>query len=278
MLAMYEYAKIGGIQFGENGIFRIEAENQKGAYKYQENQYKDAMLTNGYEALEDMLVFLNANRTDYTTWNTSTEAERSRALFINTAADFRMAYSKYVTRHTFEMLRTIIEDVETFAILPLIGDDQYDALKTAVAGATPLTAAARRLLKVIQKAVAAFTVKEAMQKMWLQVDGSKLVQLERLEPQSYEKDSPPGSNVISLQLYQQDVWANRLLSNIIRILNTHADDYPIYTAYLEELAEAEEAEEENIFDTCERCGYYHYRCQCGSSEYSEPTSKGIVRL
>lgn len=280
MLAMYEYAKIGSIQFGENGIFRIEGENMKGAYKYQENQYKEAMLHNGYEAIEDMLIFLNTNRADYTTWDVSDEAARSRELFINTAAEFRLAYSKHITRYTFEMLRGIVEDVQLFAIRPLIGEDEYEALKTAIAGTDPLTAPQKALLKVIQKAVAAFTVKEAVQKMWLRIEGNKLVQSEHLEPQSYEKDSPPGANVISLQLYQQDVWANRLLSNITRVLEATPDDYPLYTAYAEALAEAAAAEEESeaCSELCERCGHYGYCDGCRTSGYSEPTSKGIVRL
>lgn len=275
-LAMYEYAKIGGIQFSEAGIMRVETENSKSAYKYQENQYKQYMLTAGYEAIEQMLMFLNDNRADYTTWRDSDEGERSRSSFLNYAADFRLVQGKGISRYTFDILRPIMEDIETFAILPLIGDEQFDALKTAIAGTAAISATDKQLIAAIQRAVAAFALKEATQKLLVQTDGNNIVQTEALEPQSYNKTSPPSTQVISLSLYQQDVWANRLISNILRILVAGGNDYPLYVAFKEAEAEALAAEEEAENTDAERDGDFYQLWQ--ENSYTAPTSRGAVNL
>ena len=69
MLGLYEYSKVGGIMFDESGIHRTENEYQKSAYKYQENEYRNWMLNNGYTAIELMLNFLEAS------WNVSNDSE-----------------------------------------------------------------------------------------------------------------------------------------------------------------------------------------------------------
>lgn len=276
-LAMYEYAHIGGIQVSESGFIRVETENSKSAFKYQENQYKKAMLTAGYEAIEQLLIFLNANRTDYTTWRDSPEGERSRSSFLNYAADFRLVQGKGISRYTFDILRPIMEDIETFAILPLIGDEQFAALKTAIAGTSAISATDKQLIAAIQRAVAAFALKEATQKLLVQTDGNNIVQTEGLEPQSYNKTSPPSTQVISLSLYQQDVWANRLISKILRILDAAEPDvYPLYVAFKAAEAEALAAAEEAETTDAERDGdtYHPFVEDC----YSAPTSRGVVSL
>mgnify|MGYP000010387149 CR=1 FL=1 len=275
-LAMYEYAKVGGIQFSEAGIMRAETENMKSAYKYQENQYKDYMLKAGYEAIEQLLIFLNTNRTDYTTWNTSPEAARSRSSFLNYAAEFRLVQGKGIARYTFDILRTTMEDIETFAILPLIGEDQFNALKTAIAGTSAISATDKLLIAAIQRAVAAFTLKEAVQKLLVQIDGMNVVQTEALEPQSYNKTSPPSTPVISLSLYQQDVWGNRLISNILRILDADPDSYPLYVAFKEAEAEAAAEAAETANTDAERDG--NATNLYLENSYDSPTAKGVVNL
>ena len=239
-LTMHEYSKVGGIQFGEAGIFRTESETHKAAYKYQENQYRDYMLEKGWEAIEEMLAFLEANEEDYNPWYASTAYERNKSLLINTAADFRESYSAYVGRYTFELLRPLIEDLEAFAIRPLLGDGQLDAIKAAIL-AKNLTAAQSALLKVLQKAVANFTMREGMKRLLVRIEGTKVVQSERLEPQSYEKAAPPSANALSLPLLQQDAWGNRYISYILKHLTDHIEDFPLFAAHLEEQAAAASA-------------------------------------
>lgn len=228
-LTLHEYAKIGGIQFGESGFIRMENENAKSAYRYQENEYKAYMLENGYNSLEVMLKFLDMHAVDYPTWEGK---EKNRSLFINYASEFRNHYNKQLDRYTFEGLRPLIEDVEYFAIKNSIGDDLYDALKAAIQS-NALTSIQKPLVKLIQKAVANFTIKEGVARNWIQVKGGRVIQMEILAEQGYERQGVPIGGPVSLKLRHHELMADRYINEIIRYLNKHQDDFegwPIPTA------------------------------------------------
>lgn len=283
MLAFYEYAHIGGVQFSEAGIFRVETDEMKSAYKYQENQYKTWMLENGHEALELMLRFLHDNKSDYPLWAASTAFSRHLSLTINYAADFRNLYSHYLSRYTFELIRPAIEDVETFAILPMLGEEQFDRIKAGIP-AGDLTADETTLLSLIQRAVADFAVKEAAERLWVRIEGKNVVQVEGLEPQTYDKYSSPIAGALGIKLRHQELTANRHISRLRKYLDDNSDKFPLYEAYLEALAaaEAEAAEEaECVPSDWPRHPYYaacctnYPDCVCNGSN---STKKGMVNL
>ncbi|HQU51426.1 MAG TPA: hypothetical protein PK643_00360 [Saprospiraceae bacterium] len=271
MLGLHEYSKVGGIMFDESGIHRTENEYQKSAYKYQENEYRNWMLNNGYTAIELMLNFLEANEDDYPIWQASTAYTKNKSLFINTSEAFRDYYSKSISRYTFEMLRPVMEDVEIFAIHSTLGDDQYEELKTAITEKTETTQQTA-LIRVISKAVAYFTIEEALKRHWVQLEGNKIVQKEVLGDQGYIKEGIPSQDKISLSIRHNDEFANRHISYIKKFLADNLADYPTYSAYLDELAAAAAAAEAIIVgeDCCERdeCDNYLTRT----------TRTGVIRL
>jgi hypothetical protein len=233
---MAEYAKIGGIQFGESGMSRVEIEGRAQPYKYQENAYKEYMLNHGWNALETMLIFLEDNRDTYTDW--ATEARpRHRSLFINTAAELRDCYARYTNRYTFESIRPIIQDMEVFFLIPSIGIEQYTALKAVIATNNldePQTEAVARL----SRALAHVSVKEALTRNLVAIKGHTLIQIEMLEPQSYAKESPPTINTVSLAHTQLDEFAQRHLDYAIQYLTDNPTEFPEYAAYAAALAAA----------------------------------------
>lgn len=243
-LTMYEYAALGGIQFGEGGIFRTETESHKSPFKYQEAQYRDSMLQHGYEALEQMQRYLDVNAASFTAWAASTAFSRTRELTINYAADFRDAYSKYISRHTFETLRSLIADVELFALPSTLGQAQYDRIKAGILAAD-LTDDEKALLRLLQRAVANFVVEEGVRRHWVTLDGANVVQISRTSADAIAPRTPAGADALRLNLDQADEFGNRYISQITRWLSTRLADFPLYSAYLDEMAAAEEAEEED---------------------------------
>ncbi len=233
---MAEYAKIGGIQFGESGMFRIEGEGKASTYKYQENAYKDYMLQHGWNALETLLNFLEENRLTYTDW-ASEARPRHRALMINTAAELRDCYARYCNRYTFESIRPLIEDMEIFFIKPGIGPEQFDALK-AVILANNLDATQAEAVARLRRALAHMAVKEALNRNLVEVKGHRLVQVESLEPQSYHKESPPSLANVSAAHTQLDEFAQRHLDYALEYLAAHPEDFPEYAEYAAAQADA----------------------------------------
>lgn len=272
LLAMHEYAKVGNVQFNENGMHRIETEYQKSAYKYQENEYKKWMLEQGFNAIEMLLNFLEDNQVSYPEWSSSYQA-KNRALFINTAAIFKENYSKSLSRYTFEMMRTLIEDVELFAIKPLIGTDQYDALKTAISAKTETSEQSDLIIK-IRKAVAYFSVQEALKHKWVSIDGNRLSSYEQAEAQGYETANIPTAEGISLSIRSNDEMANRHISNITQFLDDNIADYPLYAAFIEAQAVADSDTESHL--TGEDC--CNSRDDIGCYKTTMSTRKGVIRL
>ena len=274
MLAMYEYEQIGGIQIGEAGFHRIEDDTRRSAYKYQENNYSDWMLNNGYENIERMLKFLEANEANYPLWQADPAYQRNKALFLNYAAEFRAAYSKYISRYTFEILRPLLEDIETFALVTLMGQTLFDALKDGLL-LKALSTKESILVEHIQRALANFAIEEGIRRHWVRLDGKKVVQSERLEPQSSEKQGLPPMPIADMALRHNELFANRHISYIKKYLEDNIDDFPDYQTYLDELAEAEAAAtvEQTACDERLECGCLGY-CGC----CADTNVKGFVSL
>lgn len=244
MLACYEYSFIGGIQYAENGAFRVENEDHKTPFKYQEANYRESMLNNGYESLEELQLFLNDNRADYPSYTADDAYVRSRSLVINYASELRDHYSTYLSRYTFETLRPLIEDVETFALIPTIGQAQYDAIKAGIL-ADDLTVDESALLPHLQRITANFAVQEGVMRHYLQIDGANVVHIVQRSIDARQQKVTP-SNVtaaVSLQVMQSKDFANRYIGFLIDWLDERLDNYPLYAAYKTEQEEAEAAAE-----------------------------------
>lgn len=272
MLTMHEYAKIGAIQFGEEGIHRIERDDHKTAYKYQENQYKEFMLENGYEAIETMLKFLETSTAGtYPLWENNARS-LNRELFINYASEFRAVYAHYISRYTFENIRPLIDDVSGAVFVPLLGQTEYDNLKTAIASKNS-SAVQQSLINLIQRAVAAFAIEEGMKREWVKLDKGNVVQTDALEPQSYIKTGSASMGALSAAVMNSELWANRHVAQIKNFLTTNIDDFTDYKAHIDALAEAEEDEET---DNCDERSSCNCEYDCGSN--TKVKNKGVVRL
>jgi len=228
-LALYEYAPIGAVQFSDTGISRVENEHHKTAYKYQEFNWRMQMLTQGYEALELMLKFLEANQADYANWVAGSGYARNKALFLNYASEFREAYSKNVTRYVFEVLRPLIEDVEDFAIRSTLPKQFYDALKAQIL-AKNISAADAKVIALIRKAIANFVIEEAIQRNLISFDGT-IVAVRELEQDSASYVSrDPDLAKVAVQVRHQNLWGNREMTRVRALILENPTDYPLAIA------------------------------------------------
>ena len=238
LLSLAEYASIGDVMLSDSGMHRkeLDEEGLKTAYKYQKNSYVDYMLKNGWNKVEKMLLFLEDNLSDYPLWDSSPEATSHRAFFLRYAQEFKEHYLRNFNRHTFEIIRPIIEEVELLAILPLLGKPQYEELKTTA------STEQLKLIPFLQKAMVHLIMHIAIRRTWIQVSAGKVVQTERLEPQSAEKQGVASNVAVTQFLKEEKEFANRQLSAIYQYLDDNIDTYPLYQAKLE--AENTQAEEE----------------------------------
>lgn len=247
LLTMYEYSQIGNIQVGEGGLYRAETDDLKSPFKYQETAYRQQMLQHGFESIERMLNYLEDNEAKYPLWQADPAYQRNKEHFINTALDFRLLYGKLLSRYEFEIIRPIMEEVETFAILPIIGQAQYDDLKEGIA-LKALTADEQALIQLIRRAVSHFTMQEAIERHWVQFNGNRVVQVETLEPQGYEREGSAQRAPFSTKWRHHQLLANRHISYIRHYLSSRLETFPLYADHLEEEAATENTDTSQAAD------------------------------
>lgn len=237
-----QYSKIGSLQFSEAGLFRWESDDKKSPYKYQETEYRNTLNTQGYNALERMIIWLEKHKADYPDW-VAEAREYCLSLFVATAADLRACYSAQIDRQTYEVLRPLLEDMETFLILSSIGQAQYDALK-AMQLADPTTLNYNKIegLRRIRKAIGLGAIQENLRRGIITIKEGRLIQIEALEPQSFQKEGVPSNQALSLSSVHLQEWKQRHLDFALTWLEAHPTDFPEYETYLADLATAAAAE------------------------------------
>ena len=239
MLSMYEYMNVGGFQVSGRGFHRVETDDLKTTFKYQENNYRDYMLHNGYEAIERLLKTLEANSANYPLWTAAPESKRNREGFINYTAELRLLLSQRINRYVFEILRPILLEVETFAIVPTIGEDFYSELKTAI-DSKNVSEDQQTVIYLIQRAIAHFAKEEAIRRHLVRMKGDAIVVQEKLEPQGLVREGAPDGGKLRIALRHHNEFANRHISNLKRFLDANWDTYPIYKTWIEAIETLEE--------------------------------------
>jgi hypothetical protein len=275
MLTMYEYIRIGGVQFSEAGIMRPETENMKSAYKYQETQYREYMQEHGFNALETLLQHLDDNADDWITWRDDGGRTRYRATLLHRHSDLTDITGRMVSRFTFHILRPLIADIELFALQPILGEEQLSALREAFLD-DDLDADETALLGICRKVLAHFAVAEGVARMYVQVKGDRLVQADAAEQQSHHRETIAGTAAVGLLIQINSDWANRHLSYLRKYLDDNAATFPLYDTY--RTAQLEAIEEATQEATDERATTIHLSGAVDRRDYRPSTAKGTVRL
>jgi hypothetical protein len=234
-LSLEEYSKIAAVQMSEAGMFRIESEERRTPYKYQETEWRRSMRAHGFNALERLIQVLEDNKDEelFASWLTEARP-RAKGLFINSAAELRDVYSSYVDRATFEAIRPIIEDLESFIVKARIGPTEFDRMKGFILNGLPSQDAEiyTTAIRYLQKAIGLAAVNEAMKRHWVTIKESQLVQTEILEPQGYMREGSPSGQSLSTTLLHLDSFSARELSLALDYLAAHPEQFPNYAAFV----------------------------------------------
>lgn len=155
------YMPIAEVNFSDAGIQRQETDTNKTAFIRQIKNLEESFLKAGYDAIEVLLKFLEANKDDYGTWAESSAYTISKELFINTAEDFNKVVNIGSSRRFFNSVRQTIRKVEEFNVKPVVGDELYEELKEQIETGE-VSEENEPLVSLIKKAVAHLTVADSL--------------------------------------------------------------------------------------------------------------------
>lgn len=158
-LFCYHFVPKTDVQVSDSGVQRTETATNKTAFQYQNTNYREENFSEGQNAIEMLIQFLEDNTADYTRWADSKEFKKYRSLFIKTAADFSDLYPSATPYRNYWAFRAKILDVEENQIRPFLGDVLFDALKLKDQDTVPSFSNYETLLLFkLKKAIAYFSV------------------------------------------------------------------------------------------------------------------------
>jgi len=132
-LAFFEGFDVLNVSIKDSGIFRVEDENNKSLFNYQEKNLRDYFSKTGYNTIEDILEYMEANLTKFATWANSGAYQDQREHLINTAKEFTKIYRPLKnSRLVFLNILSDLQAAEDFDIKPILGEDLFEKLKDLV--------------------------------------------------------------------------------------------------------------------------------------------------
>ncbi|MGJ1424555.1 DUF6712 family protein [Sphingobacterium spiritivorum] len=114
---------------GEAGIRLAVNENQKTAFQWQIDDMKYQMASDGFNALNDLLLHMEDNAADFPEWKNSESYFEQKKYFVESAELFSNSYFINSSRMTFLTMRYIMQRIEQFDVKRIITPAIYNRLK-----------------------------------------------------------------------------------------------------------------------------------------------------
>lgn len=136
-LAYFSGFDMLNVSISDAGISRTETQSQKSLYKYQEDNLKEYFKTNGFNRLDDILLYLEENINYFSGFEASTNYTVMKQAIIPSTQVFHSIYFIAGSRLTFLRLVPHMKVVEDTAIANLLGETDYAYIKTEMAKDEP---------------------------------------------------------------------------------------------------------------------------------------------
>jgi len=230
-LAFYTYQKYLPYSLGNDGDKGLQeqgTDNSKPVRMGVLDVRRRETAENAAKAIESVLLHLFSFPDKYPTWLNSPAYKSTRGLFISSGTEL----TQYVPQaggsyRLFVSLKPFLSKVERTDLLPLLGKDQYDALKQSLISSDQPSGATLHLLEKVRQAVATCAYAKAMYHLnVVQTPGGQLRVLSDFDG-IYNQKAVTGHDLSEAQR-MADGEAAASLNTLKSFLNAHADDYPLY--------------------------------------------------
>lgn len=137
----------------DGGFKRTESQSNKSLFKYQEDELKEYFKTAGFNAMDEMLEFIETNIDHFNEFKLSPNWTVLKSAFIPDTKTFNAIIFINNSRLTFLRLKSYATLVEDLDIRPVLGETIFSYLKTEMLNDTP-EEKVKTILPHIRKVVA----------------------------------------------------------------------------------------------------------------------------
>lgn len=124
----YDYDEMQ-VLIADSGVKRQESDNVKMPYKYQELSLKNGFKQKGFDALDNLIAFLELNLTDYPDYKESDNYTQTLDSIVRNAKEVNTYHEINSSRLVYLRLKPNIRIIEDTLIAPRIGYTLYEVLK-----------------------------------------------------------------------------------------------------------------------------------------------------
>ena len=127
----YDFTEIN-TKISDSGFQRMESDSMKGVYKYQENTLRDSFRNKGFNALDQILEFIEENIERYNDFKESRTYKETQGSIVKNTAEVDQTYYIGNSRIVFLRLQPHFRMVSASDLRIGIGEKAYEHLTTGI--------------------------------------------------------------------------------------------------------------------------------------------------
>lgn len=241
-LAALEYLVLNQVQISTSGVHIFSDAAKKTAFQWQIKDLQAYFRRKGYNALEEVLTYLEEHVDSFAGWASSLAATQSRELFIASAAEFSTHYDIAGSRLTYNALLATMRKVERFQLKAVLSSGYFEELKTQLRAGTVSSDNAYVLDEYLRPALAHLVVAKAVPEVGLTFNGAALeLNVYRFDDANQKEADASLDGLLTKKIAQAEADAQVYLTDLRNYLNRQASDtrYATYfnsSAYTDPLA------------------------------------------
>lgn len=173
-IAVWEGFTIISANFSNKGARRTESEDHKSQFKYQEDEFKDRLLNNGHNALDELLTYLEDNIEYFPEFEETETYTNLKVSVIKDTKTFDSIYDISSSRLVFLKLKRFITQSLDLDIKKVLGADLYDEIITELAKDSP-AAKVTNLVPYVQKPLVFYSIARGIDELGYNITDKGIV-------------------------------------------------------------------------------------------------------
>lgn len=222
-LSLYLAAPVLNVAISDAGGITVQqTSTHVVASQWRVEQFRKAVNDSGNKALDDMLEFLEENKSSFAVWAASSAYTELKEFFINTTKDFQKYVNIRSSRLTFLAMRPVMRKVHDFIFRSELGDNYYDELIAQIKANT-VTAANEIIMKNLRPAAAHLTIARALEDLSMEITNNAIiVNTYKAVNDNMVEQNPARQEVISALRTRYETDGQTYLKRAIDYLNANA--------------------------------------------------------
>ncbi len=228
-LTMWLYAGKGTMIIDDKGFTVVSTDDVKPASETKIENYKQSNMNSGFNAIDDLIEFLEEHVTDYPDWVSSEAAALARSFVVSSAKMMQEYVPIRASRRMYMLVLPVMRRVEEQEVTAAISKELYDEIIVQQQSGT-MTPENKLLLPNLRRAISHLTWSKSLGELALTINENGVMLMNNTFSGTVKALTPAESDRIN------KIVADHLRNGVTSLgcvkdyLQAHAVEYPLYLA------------------------------------------------